>query len=548
MPLLYHVFLSYKREDALMMHRIRGDLLREGVIVWTDEGIEAGTDSWKIAIEQAIESSHCLLVILTPRVKTSKWVREEISYAEKHGKQVYAVLAEGDEKTSIPFGMTDLQFTDIRTRYENFPNLLIPVLCRYVGVVRLSEQREALEEWERLLNQKEQDLIQKERQLDQLQIEFEQFLVEREHFQHLKRQFEAEKHDFEQAQNDYQQRYDTMSILLQQQQAEIKSLKSNIQELENVNNQQQQIIAQQESTLNQQQAEIEKLRIERQNWQQTQKQSKIVEITGNQDNTDFPQIIFPQPNISVQSKIKPLRPINPFDWAKLLWWIFLDPEKWVAYRRDQGKETLPKMRGDNSIDEKVAIPLLNTLVWLPLFWILLGVAMSNLPIVSPDWQITRYAVFIIPFGWFLTTISNSMHEVIKDDASFFEITTIFVVFVIVALTVKTGLIGVLAVSVAIAVTSGFTMFMNFSSGIGCIAIFGTLFLGLLFADSITGILMSCVVTVLMLFMMGFIDSAIETAVERRKATWATILIFITLIASHAFLIWYSLLGGYQVLN
>ncbi len=365
MPLLYHVFLSYKREDALMMRRIRGDLLREGVIVWTDEGIEAGTDSWKIAIEQAIESSHCLLVILTPRVKTSKWVREEISYAEKHGKQVYAVLAEGDEKTSIPFGMTDLQFTDIRTRYENFIDVLIPALCQYVGVVPLSEQRQALEEWERLLNQKEQDLIQKERQLDQLQIEFEQFLVEREHFQHLKRQFEIEKHDFEQAQNDYQQRYDTMSILLQQQQAEIKSLKSNIQELEHVNNQQQQTIAQQKTTLNQQQAEIETLRTERQNWQRSQ-------------------------------KMKPLRPMNPFDWAKLLWWILLDPQKWVTYRQAQGKSNFAVE------DEPTGIWLANTLAWLPLFWLTLGVAMNNLPIVYRSAEFIRYAVFVMPVVWLFT--------------------------------------------------------------------------------------------------------------------------------------------------
>jgi len=117
------------------MQRVRDSLRASGLTVWTDEGIEAGTESWKIAIEQAIEASDCLLVILTPKVKSSRWVREEISYAEKHGKKIYAVLAEGDEKTSIPFGMTDLQFVDIRTGYEDGIQRTIRDICKHLNII-----------------------------------------------------------------------------------------------------------------------------------------------------------------------------------------------------------------------------------------------------------------------------------------------------------------------------------------------------------------------------------------------------------------------------
>lgn len=110
----HHIFLSYSRTDSEMMRRIRDDFRSAGLTIWTDEGIEPGTPSWKLAIEEAILSAGCLVVILSPDATNSRWVRAEIDFAELQSKPVFLVLARGEEKESIPFGFATFQWVDLR--------------------------------------------------------------------------------------------------------------------------------------------------------------------------------------------------------------------------------------------------------------------------------------------------------------------------------------------------------------------------------------------------------------------------------------------------
>jgi len=81
MPKEHHVFLSYSRSDAAMMHRVAEDLRREGFQIWNDEQLEPGTDSWKTAIQTALENSATVVVLLSPDAKKSEWIERELDYA-----------------------------------------------------------------------------------------------------------------------------------------------------------------------------------------------------------------------------------------------------------------------------------------------------------------------------------------------------------------------------------------------------------------------------------------------------------------------------------
>ena len=61
----YDVFLSYSRQDTATMQQVRDTLRENGFIVWTDEGIEPGTPSWKVAIEDALLSTKSVVVLLS---------------------------------------------------------------------------------------------------------------------------------------------------------------------------------------------------------------------------------------------------------------------------------------------------------------------------------------------------------------------------------------------------------------------------------------------------------------------------------------------------
>lgn len=114
---MHHVFLSYSRDDSKMMQRVRDDLRSVGLVVWTDEGIEPGTVSWKESIEHAINHTHMLVVLLSKAANDSKWVQREIDYADVRNKPIIPVLIAGHERDAIPFALAGAQLVDLRQGY-----------------------------------------------------------------------------------------------------------------------------------------------------------------------------------------------------------------------------------------------------------------------------------------------------------------------------------------------------------------------------------------------------------------------------------------------
>ena len=105
------------------MRRIKTDLQGAGVTLWTDEGIEPGTVSWKRSIEENIINAGCLIALLSPEARASKWVRAELDFAELHEKQIYLLLVRGDQRDSVPFGYATSQWLDLRNDVNYVTNI-----------------------------------------------------------------------------------------------------------------------------------------------------------------------------------------------------------------------------------------------------------------------------------------------------------------------------------------------------------------------------------------------------------------------------------------
>lgn len=81
------VFVSYKHEDRHYASAIVDMLEREGFLVWWDERITPRTE-WDTAIDRAIESAACVLVLWSERSVGSKWVKTEAHFASDRGRLV----------------------------------------------------------------------------------------------------------------------------------------------------------------------------------------------------------------------------------------------------------------------------------------------------------------------------------------------------------------------------------------------------------------------------------------------------------------------------
>jgi hypothetical protein len=89
---------------------------------------------------------------------------------------------------------------------------------------------------------------------------------------------------------------------------------------------------------------------------------------------------------------RPLKPWNPLDQLRLLWWLFMRPARFVDYEKWAGKEAT----------HKVAIWLVSTLIWLSPFVVVLGIGLNLTHVRNRlPWDISLAMAGIIPLAWWL---------------------------------------------------------------------------------------------------------------------------------------------------
>lgn len=115
---MHDIFISYSRRDTEIMIQVTQTLREAGLAVWTDDGIEVGTLSWKKELADAILECQAVIVLFSPDSTESTWVHRELDFAELHQKRIYPLLISGEPADSIPFGYTTYQFIDIRANSD----------------------------------------------------------------------------------------------------------------------------------------------------------------------------------------------------------------------------------------------------------------------------------------------------------------------------------------------------------------------------------------------------------------------------------------------
>lgn len=107
-------------------------LKRAGVRVWVDEANLTPTTVAFIddSIESAIARAKCLLVLLSPYAKNSRWVKAEITKAINQEKPVIPVLIHGSIEESVPFILTVNRVVDARDQMPQALDLIRKVLYR----------------------------------------------------------------------------------------------------------------------------------------------------------------------------------------------------------------------------------------------------------------------------------------------------------------------------------------------------------------------------------------------------------------------------------
>jgi len=86
------IFISYAREDSLVVDNVRTSLQEAGYETWIDrEGISGG-EAWMDKIPKAIKHSRFFVLMISTASVKSKWVDKELKFASKNDRYILPVL------------------------------------------------------------------------------------------------------------------------------------------------------------------------------------------------------------------------------------------------------------------------------------------------------------------------------------------------------------------------------------------------------------------------------------------------------------------------
>jgi predicted ATPase len=125
-----NIFISYAHADSAFVDRIDADLRQQGFATWVDRQRLAGGQRWRRELQEAVERTQVLLIVLSPDAVASDNVQIEYDYALAEHKVVIPLYY---RQCNVPMELRAIQWIDFRHRYEQGFEALLDALHRQQG-------------------------------------------------------------------------------------------------------------------------------------------------------------------------------------------------------------------------------------------------------------------------------------------------------------------------------------------------------------------------------------------------------------------------------
>jgi tetratricopeptide (TPR) repeat protein len=249
----------------------------------------------------------------------------------------------------------------------------------------------------------------------------------------------------------------------------------------------------------------------------------------------------PTPNILTDR----LSPWNPLDHLHLLWWLFMNPQRFKIYQRHFSQDTVRRLAWVSS-----------TLAWLPLCIFTLAIGVGVLPIHWLDDLLPRkelsilWLIIALGVAWLLTSLRGSWVKVVVVVA--LAVSVAYLMGGGVAIVVMYGI----AFGIAVGVT--FVQVDNLADNVAASVAVGMAFgiansVGVIIAVVVWNIspvgaiiVMVIVMGVVMAVVGGGAANMLLNSVKSGRSSWVLRGSFGVLILTYAFTLWFSFFGGWQV--
>src|SRR5260370_16207107 len=136
-----YVFISYPRSEDVFVKCLLEDVRAHGFQAWLDKtNIDPGSTDWETAIRDAVRNAYAIVLIASPRVTKSLYIKGELNLAKRyHPNHVYPIWMDGTEWSDcVALDFIDTQYIDVRG--ESYA----PGLDTLVQVLRKAREHSSL--------------------------------------------------------------------------------------------------------------------------------------------------------------------------------------------------------------------------------------------------------------------------------------------------------------------------------------------------------------------------------------------------------------------
>src|SRR6266568_4863363 len=126
------IFISYSHADRKFVHKMAAHLVKANAHVWVDSWELNVGDSLISRVQQAIQDSSALLIVLSKKSVASEWCRKELNAGlmrELDEKQVL-VLPVLVEDCDIPVFLREKLYADFRGKFEIGLDALVAAVAK----------------------------------------------------------------------------------------------------------------------------------------------------------------------------------------------------------------------------------------------------------------------------------------------------------------------------------------------------------------------------------------------------------------------------------
>lgn len=130
------VFISYSHADAAFVNRLAANLIKRNAHVWVDTWELSVGDSILNKVQQAIQDSSALLVVLSKASVASEWCRKEINAGlmrELDEKRVIVLPVLVDD-CEIPIFLREKMYADFRINFDRGLKPLVEAIARVTNL------------------------------------------------------------------------------------------------------------------------------------------------------------------------------------------------------------------------------------------------------------------------------------------------------------------------------------------------------------------------------------------------------------------------------